>query len=79
MQNITITVCENLTPYRDPAEDAKPPTELARFTTASGVTFDHEGEVRAFALDNLVMAIEAFSGAAGNPVTVKVFFETTNF
>ena len=72
MQNITIIVNENLTPYRDPAEDAKPPTELASFTTASGVTFDHEE------LDNLVEAIKTFSGC-GSAVTVKVFFETNNF
>lgn len=73
MQNISIIVNENLTPYRDTAEDAKPPTELARFTTTPGVAFDYDE------LENLLEAIKSFSGSAGSPVTVKVSFETNNF
>jgi hypothetical protein len=73
MHNLTITVDENLTPYRDTAEDAKPPTELARFTTTPGVAFDYDE------LENLLEAIRSFRGSAGSPVTVKVSFKTNNF
>ena len=73
MQNITITVDENLDPYRDASPDAKLHTELARFATTPDVAFDYDE------LENLLEAIKSFSGSAGSPVTVKVFFETNNF
>lgn len=73
MQNITIIVNENLTPYRNPAQDAEMPTELARFTTTPGVAFDYDE------LENLLEAIKSFSYSAGNPVTAKVSFETNIF
>lgn len=73
MYNLTVTVDENLHPYRDASPDAKLPTELSRFATTPGVAFDYDE------LENLVEAIKSFSGSAGNPVTVKVSFETTNF
>tara|TARA_S200002703_G_scaffold105188_1_gene91302 strand:- start:5734 stop:5955 length:222 start_codon:yes stop_codon:yes gene_type:complete len=73
MHNLTITVDENLHPYRDALPDAKLPTELARFATTPGVAFDYDE------LENLVEAVKRLSGSAGDPVTVKVSFETTNF
>jgi len=73
MQNITITVYENLDPYRDASPDAKLHTELSRFATTPGVAFDYDK------LENLLEAIKSFSYSAGNPVTAKVSFETNNF
>ena len=72
MQNITITVNENLHPYRDASPDAKLPTELARFATKPGVAFDYDE------LENLLEAIKSLF-SAGNPVTAKVSFETNIF
>tara|TARA_R110002110_G_scaffold287160_2_gene501486 strand:+ start:621 stop:833 length:213 start_codon:yes stop_codon:yes gene_type:complete len=70
MQNITITVYENLDPYRDANRDS---SVCSWFGTEPGVAFDYDE------LENLLEAIKSFSGSAGNPVTLKVSFETNNF